>query len=679
MTRFSSSYPDRGFFPTIRRIGFSFYNLFLDRPVIDAVSPSFGSIDGGNEVTLTGKKLDSATSVTVNGVPSSFSVVDDTTITFTVPDADDAAGPVQVAVGSGTGSGSASYTYLVAPAALERWSPDTFDGIDTIKGVQGVMDLTLASSPNRPRVIPQGPWFSFPGNVGTNRIGIAHDERQQIPGDITILAWVLMDWAAGTSRQVMGKYGGTSAAQRGWNFFLNNSNRLGIQVSPDGTTEIAVTSDGPRVDDVAPASGGMWVKVEARLSDRRVQFFYSHQSPLLSPAVVTWTKLGDDRTLGAGWTGTHLNTDPVEIGRRTGNGYLFDGLVGRAQAYAGLQSEGSVDLRVDMNPRLAGETSFLDQATGAPVTVFRSDTGYRTAWGWPGALLQFEGSDEAAGTDNSDFDFGPADDFSLWSAVGNWSSTDGTVLNKGSTPGVSLARIFSVPAIVASDGTDFQVSGVIQALTTGRNFFGGSREAGVAATAWHNGTAGAPQTDNPSLDTTNTEPVRVGGPANAWSFDWHGSAFFARTLSPAQFAALSEEATPPTPPAFIPMEATGGTTEDVQVGEATWRQHTFTADDDFEITVVGTYGIIEYQIVGGGGGQDLAGFALGTIGTHPVVVGGTGQDSSALGVTATGAGGSEDGVVVLAYPITEGAPLPPPTPGPLDAPNTETMWVGHSE
>ena len=52
-------------------------------PYISAATPNYADV--GQTVTLTGVNFTGATSVTVNGVPATFTVVNDTTITLTVP------------------------------------------------------------------------------------------------------------------------------------------------------------------------------------------------------------------------------------------------------------------------------------------------------------------------------------------------------------------------------------------------------------------------------------------------------------------------------------------------------------------------------------------------------------------------------------------------------------------
>lgn len=50
------------------------------------------------------------------------------------------------------------------------------------------------------------------------------------------------------------------------------------------------------------------------------------------------------------------------------------------------------------------------------------------------------------------------------------------------------------------------------------------------------------------------------------------------------------------------MSASGGSTQDVTVGAQTFRVHTFTGSGTFTVSTVGSFGTVEYLVVGGGGG-----------------------------------------------------------------------------
>lgn len=85
-------------------------------PVVKSVDPDSGSVDGGEEVTITGANLGDATKVEFGGVPATITAQDKGRITVTTPE--HGAGEVTVLVtgpaGTSADSQAARYTYLPA-------------------------------------------------------------------------------------------------------------------------------------------------------------------------------------------------------------------------------------------------------------------------------------------------------------------------------------------------------------------------------------------------------------------------------------------------------------------------------------------------------------------------------------------------------------------------------------
>lgn len=91
-------------------------------PTITSVSPNSGPPGGGNSVTITGSGFTGATSVTFGGTAaSSFTVVNDTTITATVPAGQNGAVSVIVTTPSGSNSSNALYSYATPTPTLSQW------------------------------------------------------------------------------------------------------------------------------------------------------------------------------------------------------------------------------------------------------------------------------------------------------------------------------------------------------------------------------------------------------------------------------------------------------------------------------------------------------------------------------------------------------------------------------
>jgi hypothetical protein len=88
---------------------------FLATPRVTAVSPNQGTADGGTSVQITGVNFADANAVSFGGVPASFVVHGDTSITAVSPAGPDSAVTVDVTVTSADGSSALStsdrYTY----------------------------------------------------------------------------------------------------------------------------------------------------------------------------------------------------------------------------------------------------------------------------------------------------------------------------------------------------------------------------------------------------------------------------------------------------------------------------------------------------------------------------------------------------------------------------------------
>ncbi|MGF9565512.1 IPT/TIG domain-containing protein [Neorhizobium sp. BT27B] len=102
-------------------------NCYGDTPTVTALSPASGSVLGGNSITLTGTDFTGVSVVSFGGTNTTFTVLDDSHISATVP-AGAAAGPVNVRVTSAGGTSAVAaanqYTYLPLPVVTSI-SPNT--------------------------------------------------------------------------------------------------------------------------------------------------------------------------------------------------------------------------------------------------------------------------------------------------------------------------------------------------------------------------------------------------------------------------------------------------------------------------------------------------------------------------------------------------------------------------
>jgi len=88
---------------------------YIDNPTIGTINPTSGSTSGGTAVTITGTNLSSTESVTFDGNPAPFSVINATTVSAVTPPG--TAGAVDVVVANPSGSATAvgGFTYVTGP------------------------------------------------------------------------------------------------------------------------------------------------------------------------------------------------------------------------------------------------------------------------------------------------------------------------------------------------------------------------------------------------------------------------------------------------------------------------------------------------------------------------------------------------------------------------------------
>jgi len=98
---------------------------YITPPVISRISPSFGGIAGGTNVTITGKNFTGATLVTFGGsAATSLSIVNSTTITCITPVNSDGTVGIIVTTGGGPSNTFSSFTYIT-PSSITNISPSS--------------------------------------------------------------------------------------------------------------------------------------------------------------------------------------------------------------------------------------------------------------------------------------------------------------------------------------------------------------------------------------------------------------------------------------------------------------------------------------------------------------------------------------------------------------------------
>jgi hypothetical protein len=88
---------------------------YIDTPTIGTVSPTSGPTSGGTAVTITGTNVDSTDSVTFDGTPAPFSVVNATTLSAVTPPGVAGTADVVVTNPAGSATALAAFTYVAGP------------------------------------------------------------------------------------------------------------------------------------------------------------------------------------------------------------------------------------------------------------------------------------------------------------------------------------------------------------------------------------------------------------------------------------------------------------------------------------------------------------------------------------------------------------------------------------
>jgi hypothetical protein len=114
-------------------------------PNITGVSPSSGSIAGGDSIIITGTSLGSASSVTIGGSPASITANTSTSITVTTPAHSAGASDVVVTTAAGSGTDTGAFTFTsgsyVGPADVTGFGSNVIE----YWGMRA-MDATYAAS-----------------------------------------------------------------------------------------------------------------------------------------------------------------------------------------------------------------------------------------------------------------------------------------------------------------------------------------------------------------------------------------------------------------------------------------------------------------------------------------------------------------------------------------------------
>lgn len=208
-----------------------------------------------------------------------------------------------------------------------------------------------------------------PGNA-SNYPSTPDSVATSVLGDFDLIVRAALDdWTPGSSQCFFAKWV-DSGNQRSFAFRVNSSGTLFLTVSTDGTTIVTVSSSvvlGSLGVDGQP----LWVRVNYRASDGRVQFFTSGSSGLPS----SWTQLGTNQTAAA-VPSIFNSTAELSVGAfNVGATEPASGRFYRAQLWSGFSDAGGT-LVADYDPSRSVDPHLtFVAATGETWTHNRSATG----------------------------------------------------------------------------------------------------------------------------------------------------------------------------------------------------------------------------------------------------------------------------------------------------------------
>lgn len=260
---------------TSARVSADRFSYVVSRPVVRSISPGSGSVDGGDEVTITGSSLSSATSVSFGGVAASFWVNDDTSLTAYAPAA--SAGTVDVTVTSfGLRSATSTadrFTYLAlaAPMVTAVSPGDGPEAGGTLVAIAGTgltntSEVDFGGVPSLFEVIDDGDLLALsPAGTGTVDVTVTTDGGTSAASTADLFTFVPAPTVSGVTPSTGPIAGGTPVTISGTGLsgasevdfggipaaFTANPDGSLTAVAPAGaagTVDVTVTTDGGTSD-----------------------------------------------------------------------------------------------------------------------------------------------------------------------------------------------------------------------------------------------------------------------------------------------------------------------------------------------------------------------------------------------------------------------------------------------
>jgi hypothetical protein len=360
-----------------------------------------------------------------------------------------------------------------------------------------------------------------------------------VTGDLTIDFYGAMDsWIlAASDYALVARYTGNAAVSA-----------YMLYMSSTGVPQLYL-SDGAAIDSVAadsavPFGAGAkgWIRATYRVSDRRVQFFYSYDGS-------SWTQIGADKTqtrtaITAGTAALHVGAWNTSGSNNPALGRAF-----RARVYASINDTSKV-LDIDFSDTAAYDATrdTMVCSTGQTVTINRASSGLKAAVA-DGPRFLFGTSRYFEIADAPALDVGASAPFTSCVLMRRYGAF-GTeaVMSKWGGGGVAGREIYTgaphVLHAILSDATNLPDDAAAAAAPTGTDFLASARRSitDVKVYAQVDGGAETGVADTTSASSlANSNTIRIGAsaagaPSAFLAAETVGIAFFAADLTSAEQA-----------------------------------------------------------------------------------------------------------------------------------------------
>lgn len=379
--------------------------------------------------------------------------------------------------------------------------------------------------------------------IGANCVTLPDSVPLRITGDLDIAFRMSADsWTPSNAACFGGK--DETTVGRGYALVLNSTGTLAFWWSPLGTDASALFA----LSTVAvPFSAGAtrWVRatidVDNGAGGRTITFYVANDSPT---EPTSWSQLGAP-VVQAGTTSIFATTQPVSFGFCRSGSLNWSGAMHRMIVKNGIG--GTTVLDVNTAALTSGGATTFTATTGQTATIVRATSGRKSVAVVQDVLL-FGADDYLEVPSNSLLNFNSTDDFTVLAVARQWNTPSfEAIISKKNGGGNTLGwYIIGDSALSGRNYIEFGNGSTSSAVQIFPKTFGNldrivARREKTSTTVLLNNVSGS--ATNVSLDTTNTDPLRIGansfvGPGNYAAMEFRAAAIWRRALNPTELALI---------------------------------------------------------------------------------------------------------------------------------------------